>query len=120
MRESIVDPEVHSRCVNEGTHFLAWCTQKNPDWLTDDFRGECTEQLKEVEGEKIRARQARIKSFVLERVKGSMERKTLAMERMTPEGVMEFLAAQCNQRTGKALSNSGYSGKRSAIKHRSC
>ena len=56
MRESIVDPGVHSRYVNEGIHFLAWCIKKHPDWLTDDFRGEYTEQLKEVEGEKITKR----------------------------------------------------------------
>ena len=64
-------------------------------------------------------RRVRIKAFALERVRESMERKTLAsaMDNLTPEGVMEFLAAQCNQRTGKALSNSGHSGKRSAIKH---
>ena len=117
MRESIVDPGVHSRYVNEGIHFLVWCIKKYPDWLTDDFRGEYTEQLKEVEGEKITKRRARIKEFALDRVKHSRDRNILAINKFTPEGVMEFLAAQCDQSTGLALSNSGYSGKRSAIKH---
>ena len=108
MRESTVDPNVCDRCVNEGMHFLAWCTKKHPDWLMDDFREECTKALEEREGEKAMARRARIKALVLNRVRGSMERKILAMDKMTPEGVMEFLAAQCNQKTGKALSNSGH------------
>jgi len=36
---------------------------------------------------------------------------------MTPDGVMQYIRLQANQRTGKYLSASSYNGKRSAIHH---
>ena len=39
---------------------------------------------------------------------------------MTPEGVMDYIKVQANQKTGKYLSTSSYTGKRSAIHHLVC
>jgi len=71
--------------------------------------------LRENEGRK--QRQQRIKASWMNIVKNAGCQPLLHLDQMTPDGVMQFIRLQANQRTGKYLSASSYNGKRSAIHH---
>jgi hypothetical protein len=118
MREGVVDEEVYSRYVNEIIHFIAWLYKNKDDWLTEHCKSLFREtNIVVVEDEKKGQRQKRIKAVWLAAVKGSSTEAIIHMEKLTPEGVMEFVSCQAHQKTGKRLSQAGYNGKRSAVQH---
>ena len=118
MRDGVVDEEVYSRYVNEIIHFVGWAANKKEDWLTDHCKSLYTAtNVVLVEGEKPRARQKRIKAVWLAAVRKASSEELIKMDKLTPEGVMEFISCQAHQKTGKSLSQAGYNGKRSAVQH---
>ena len=117
MRDAVVDEGTYSKYVNDIIPFLDWLCAELPDWLTTY----CHEQhaeiilLRENEGKKMR--QKRIKMSWMNIVKNAGSQPLLHLDQMTPDGVMQYIRLQANQRTGKYLSASSYNGKRSAIHH---
>jgi hypothetical protein len=118
MREGVVDEDVYSRYVNEIIHFVDWLHKNKDDWLTEHSKKLYREtNLVLREDEKKRQRQKRIKEVWLAAVRKSSTEAIVHMEKLTPEGVMEFVSCQAHQKTGKRLSQAGYNGKRSAVQH---
>ena len=118
MRDGVVDEEVYSRYVNEIIHFVAWLHTNKEDWLTEHSKTLYQEtNVVLQEDEKKRQRQKRIKAVWMEAVRNSSTEAIVHMDKLTPEGVMEFISCQAHQKTGKRLSQAGYNGKRSAVQH---
>ena len=117
MRDAVVDEGTYSKYVNEIIPFVDWLCAELPNWLTPYCREQHTAitLLRENEGRK--QRQQRIKASWMNIVKNAGCQPLLHLDQMTPDGVMQFIRLQANQRTGKYLSASSYNGKRSAIHH---
>ena len=117
MRDGIVDEGTYSKYVNEIIPFLDWLHMHYPGWMTPY----CLEQYDSIillrEHEKIRSRQQRVKESWMELIKSAGVQPLINLNQMTPEGVMDYIKVQANQKTGKYLSTSSYTGKRSAIHH---
>ena len=117
MRDAVVDETTYSKYVNEIIPFVDWLRAELPDWLTTYCldRHDQIVLLRENEGRK--QRQQRVKASWMDLVKNAGSQPLLHLDRMTPDGVMQYIRLQANQRTGKYLSASSYNGKRSAIHH---
>ena len=92
MKNGAVDPKVFSRYVNEIIHFMRWLRHTHPDWLTQYCIEKLDETHQEVRGERVRAKQKRIKAVHVELCENASTRNIIQMDNFTPEGVMEFLA----------------------------
>ena len=117
MRDAVVDEGTYSKYVNEIIPFVDWLCAELPDWLTTYCRERHTEIILLRENEGKKQRQQRIKASWMNIVKDAGSQPLLHLDRMTPDGVMQYIRLQANQRTGKYLSASSYNGKRSAIHH---
>ena len=118
MKEGVVDQGVYSRYVNEIIHFVDWLYKNKQDWMTEHSKTLYQEtNIVLREGEKKRQRQKRIKAVWLAAVRKSDSEPIVHIEKLTPEGVMEFVSCQAHQKTGARLSQAGYNGKRSAVQH---
>ena len=117
MRDAVVDEGTYSKYVNEIIPFVDWLCAELPDWLTTYCRERHTEIILLRENEGKKQRQQRIKASWMNIVKDAGSQPLLHLDRMTPDGVMQYIRLQANQRTGKYLSASSYNGKRSAIRH---
>ena len=117
MRDAVVDEGTYSKYVNDIIPFIDWLHIELPQWMTPY----CSEQHYAIkvlrEGEGIKQRQQRIKTSWMKLVKNAGSQPLINLSQMTPDGVMQFIRLQANQRTGKYLSVSSYNGKRSAIHH---
>jgi hypothetical protein len=58
-----------------------------------------------------------MKASWMELIKNAGAQPLINLNQMTPEGEMDYINVQANQKTGKYLSTSLYTGKRSEIHH---
>ena len=118
MQDGVVDKDVYGRYVNEIVHFIGWVYTNKPMWMTE-FGKTQYENINIVlrEGEKTRAKQKRIKEAWMTLTREAPTNPYVYINQFTPAGLMEYISSQAHQRSGKPLSKSGYSGKRSALKH---
>lgn len=61
--------------------------------------------------EQIRSQQQRIKASWIELIKSVGAQPLINLNQMTPDGVMDYIKVQANQKTGKYLLTSSYTGK---------
>ena len=118
MRDGVVDEAVCKRHVRDIVHFIVWLHKNKEDWMTAHGLKLCREtNVLETEGEKKRVRQKRIIEMWVDAVCQSSTQAIVNMEKLTPEGVMDFTSCQAHQRTGRRLLQAGCNGKRSAVQH---
>jgi hypothetical protein len=120
MREGIVDKGTYSKYVNKIIHFLDWLHVNYPGGMTPYCLEQCDSIILLQEHEQIRSRQQRIKESWIELIKSAAAQPLINLNQMSPEGVMDYIKVQANQKTGMYLSTSSYTGKQSAIHHLVC
>lgn len=121
MQDGVVLKTVYERYCNEIIHFIRWSYDRDPGlespWLTELGKETVQSTEAEIGGESARVRQKRIKTAWMERISLAKQDPIFHIDRIDPESVMIYVASAANQRSGKALTLTGYNGKRSAIFH---
>ena len=120
MDDGIVSANVHDQYLNKIIHFACYVREKKPQWMTAYGKHQHDSRYPPRAGENIRKHWSCVKKAYKGLMRQAKQHPVFILDVMTPDEVMEYISSQAHQQTGKPLTLSGYSNKRSSLFHMAC
>jgi hypothetical protein len=115
MIENIVSGRTRRIYYDDTLHFIQWCIDNRPAWVTDY----CKEQLaivnESVHGMRTRQRNRCIKARFKALLRNAQTAPLVHLDLIQARDFMTYLDHVRNQRTGRRLSRSAYGNRRAAL-----
>ena len=117
MVEGVVDQSVGSKYVNEILLLMDWAFSNQQDWLCDTVLAEFPTVNRQMIDENYTQSRKRIKEHYTTLLRNAKNIPVFALEKITVQRFMEYLASQAHYITGRVLKSGSYGTKRSAFRH---
>lgn len=117
MVEGVVDQGVGSKYVNEILLLMDWAFLNQRNWLCEEILNEYPTINRQMVDENYTQSRRRIKEHYTTLLRNAKNVPVFALENITVQRFMEYLASQAHYITGKVLKSGSYGTKRSAFRH---
>ena len=117
MVEGVVDQGVGSKYVNEILLLMDWAFANQKDWLCEDVLAAYPTVNTQTTGESYKQFRKRVKNHYTMLLRNAKNVPVFAVDKVTVQRFMEYLASQAHYLTGRVLKSGSYGTKRSAFRH---